>query len=63
MGKAKSFADKMHKTAQVAQCPQCGEAYNTVKLIRSEKSDKTEAWRFKEQFVSVCKCNAESVTQ
>ena len=64
MGKAKSFADKMNKTAQAgAQCPECGEAYATVKLIRAEKSEKTEAWRFKEQFVGVCKCNAESVTQ
>lgn len=65
MGKAKSFADKMNKATadNTTHCQECGESFTMAKVVRTEKSDKTGAWKFREQFVGLCKCNAESVTQ
>ncbi len=63
MGKSKSFADKMAKatTDFSKHCPTCGEAYQTVKFISSEKSEKTGAIRFNQRFVGVCKCNMDTL--
>ena len=63
MAKIKSFADKMSKdkSAFLKHCPKCGESITTVKLVASELSDKTGAYRFKQSFVGVCKCNENNV--
>ena len=63
MGKAKSFADKVNKGTHdyTTHCPECGESYTTIKLITSEKSDKTQAWRFNQRFVGLCKCNENEI--
>ena len=63
MGKSKSFADKMAKSGQddSTHCSQCGEAITTIKLITSEKSETTGAWRFKQNFIGLCKCNEKDV--
>ena len=63
MGKSKSFADKMQKGGQDAttHCQQCGESITTVKLITSELSEDTGAWRFRQKFVGVCKCNEKEI--
>ena len=63
MAKVKSFADKMAKGGQdhTTHCPQCGESISPVKLITSERSDKTGAWRFSQKLVGVCKCNEKEI--
>lgn len=62
MAKAKSFADKMAKSAQdfTTHCPICGESITVVKRITSEKSEKTGAWRFNQKFIGLCKCGDET---
>lgn len=64
MAKAKTFADKLSKSKQdfTTHCPTCGESISTVKLIVSEKSEKTGAWRFNQNFVGICKCNEKEIT-
>lgn len=59
MAKVQSFADKMNKSGKdfTRHCPTCGESVSPVKLVTSEKSDKTGAYQFKERFVGMCKCN------
>lgn len=65
MAKDRSFAAKMAKGTKEAlkarQCPKCGEIVNIVKLVASERKAEAGAWRFKEKFVSVCKCNEKEV--
>lgn len=63
MGKAKSFVDKVAKSAQdySKHCPECGESIVTVKLVTSERSAKTGAWRFNQRFVGICKCNQKEI--
>ena len=59
MAKIKSFADKMSKDKKdfTTHCQKCGESITTVKLVASELSEKTGAYRFKQSFVGVCKFN------
>ncbi|OQX83001.1 hypothetical protein B6D60_11245 [candidate division KSB1 bacterium 4484_87] len=62
MGKERSFLSKVSKAAGHGQkCPTCGEAISTVKVISSIKNDEKGSWRFKENFVAVCKCNEQEV--
>jgi hypothetical protein len=65
MAKDRSFAAKVAKGAKDAlksrQCPTCGEIPNIVLLVQSEKKIVSPNWRFKEKFVSVCKCNEKEV--
>ncbi|MBC8182967.1 hypothetical protein H8E88_17825 [candidate division KSB1 bacterium] len=62
MGKNKSFAAKMGKSAKDdGACPQCGEVRNSVLVVASEKKESTESWKFKEKIVQVCKCNENEV--
>ncbi|MBN2030553.1 hypothetical protein JW824_09940 [bacterium] len=59
MAKAKTFADKVSKATHdfTTHCPKCGESIVSAKLVTSEKSTKTGAWRFNEKLVKLCKCN------
>lgn len=59
MGKVKSFADKVNRANMdfSKHCPKCGESLQSVMFVSSEKSEKTDAWRFNQRFVGVCKCN------
>lgn len=63
MGKAKSFADKVKKGTHdfTTHCPKCGESFTSIKLIASEMSDKSKAWRFRQHFVRLCKCNENEI--
>ena len=65
MGKAKSFADKVSKgmSDKSSHCAECGEARTIIKLIDSEKSEKTGAWKFNQNFVGMCKCNEPELTK
>jgi len=64
MAKGKSFMDKVAKSAQdfTKHCPKCGESITTVKLVTSEFSDKTGAYRFKQRLVGLCKCTEKELT-
>jgi len=65
MGKAKSFADKVAKGLldKSAHCAECGEALTMIKLVETEKSEKSGAWKFNQSFVGMCKCNEAELTQ
>ena len=61
--KDRSFASKVAKGAQDKageHCPECGELFNIVHVVSSEKSE-IGTWRFKEKIVGVCKCNQKEV--
>jgi len=60
MAKDQSFAAKVAKgsrTDSANHCPKCGEGFNMVKLIVSEKDEIKNSWKFNQRFVRVCKCN------
>lgn len=65
MAKDRSFAAKVAKGAKdnlkSKQCPTCGEVMNIVKVVASEPKAEKASWRFKEKFVTVCKCNEKEV--
>jgi hypothetical protein len=65
MAKAKSFADKVAKASIDfhKHCPKCGGPINTIHLVTSEKSGHSNAWRFREKDVGVCKCNEKEVVK
>jgi hypothetical protein len=62
MAKAKSFADKVAKNMMdfKKHCQKCGEPYNTIQLVKAEKSA-VGSWRFNDRYVAVCKCNEKEV--
>jgi len=64
MAKTTSFADKVAKSGMdhTKHCPVCDQSITTVKLITSECSPKTGAWRFNQKFVGMCKCNENELT-
>ena len=64
MGKAKTFVDKVAKSAMdfTKHCPECGESIHTVQLVTSERSKKPGAWRFNQKFVGICKCNQDLIS-
>jgi hypothetical protein len=63
MAKAKSFADKVAKSAMDfhRHCPKCGEAINNIQLVKSVKT--ANSWRYNEKYVGICKCNAKEAVQ
>jgi uncharacterized OB-fold protein len=64
MAKAKTFADKLAKSSHdySKHCPKCGESFVPIKLVQSEKSKKTGAWKFNEKYLGLCKCNSKGIT-
>lgn len=63
MGKKdKSFVSKLggNKKGSAITCQTCGEQFNLLQLIESEKSN-SGTWKFKERFVGVCKCNQKEI--
>lgn len=64
MAKIQSFADKVNKGTKdfTTHCPKCEESYTMIKLVSTEKSDKTDAYKFRERNVRMCKCNENDIT-
>ncbi|MCK5146795.1 hypothetical protein KAR48_08555 [bacterium] len=64
MAKDQSFANKFARgTADFTKvCGSCGETVQAIKLITSDKSEKTGAWRFNQNFIGLCKCNEGDIT-
>jgi hypothetical protein len=65
MAKAKSFVDKLAKAQSdfTSHCPKCGESIQPIMHVRSEKSKKTNAWKFNKRYVGLCKCNQKELTE
>jgi len=65
MAKGKTFADKVAKAGQDfhKHCAKCGEAITMIKLITSKQSEKTNAWRFNQKFIGICKCNENEIVK
>jgi hypothetical protein len=64
MAKDTSFAAKVAKAAagkQGGKCPTCGEIYEVVKMVVSEKSEAKNSWKFAQSFVQVCNCNKKEI--
>jgi len=60
MAKDQSFAAKTAKgsaSRRGAGCSTCGEEYQAVQFIVSEKNENETGWKFNQRFVQVCKCN------
>jgi len=64
MAKVQSFADKVNKGTKdfSTHCQKCEESYTMIKLIKSEKSEKTNAYKFNQKMVAMCKCNEKEIT-
>ncbi len=64
MAKEQSFAAKVAKATSGPSgttCATCGEIYNMVRLVVSEKAETGKAWKFSQNLVRVCKCNQAEV--
>lgn len=63
MAKQQTFADKAAKAALMkgSKCPTCGEIFQPILMVTSEKSSVTGSWKFNERRVQVCKCNEKKV--
>jgi hypothetical protein len=63
MAKQQSFADKAAKAAMMkgSKCPACGEIFQPILMVSSEKAATGSSWKFNERRVQVCKCNEKQV--
>lgn len=63
MAKQQTFADKATKAAAIkgAKCPVCGEIFQPILTVSSERSRTSGAVKFNERRVNVCKCNEKAV--
>ena len=59
--KQRTFADKLRREKQVVHCPKCGGAVQPIFHVKSEWSERTNSWKFKQKLVKVCKCNQKEV--
>ncbi len=64
MAKAKTFSDKLAKSAHdyTNHCRTCEQSLVPIMLITSERSSKTGAWRFNQKYLGLCKCNEKEIT-
>ncbi|MBN1479262.1 hypothetical protein JXA70_03210 [candidate division KSB1 bacterium] len=63
MAKDKSFAAKIAKAAGAASrhCPKCGEIINSLRVVECIKNKEKNSYKFKENFVPICKCNQSQI--
>jgi hypothetical protein len=63
MAKQQSFADKAAKAAAMkgSKCPKCGDIFQPLLVVSSERSKSSSSWKFNERRVQVCKCNEKQV--
>lgn len=59
--KQRTFAEKVQKKKHEIICSKCNSPIQTVFLVRTVKSEHTNAWKFKQRLVQVCKCNQKEV--
>ena len=62
MAKKQDFMSKAMKGMKHGTiCPKCEGQISFVRVINTERSQKTAAWRFAQQQVAVCKCNEKQI--
>ena len=62
MAKKQDFASKTSKKSQAENiCPQCEVPVSYIQMVKTEKSKKTNSWRFNQRYIGVCKCNEKEV--
>jgi hypothetical protein len=61
MGKQRTFADKLKKEKIVIHCKKCGGAIQSIFHVKSEWSESTSSWKFRQKMVKVCKCNQKEI--
>jgi len=62
MAKKQDFLSKTLKSNKHGKvCPVCESQIIFVKVVKTEKSPKTDAWRFNQNNIGVCKCNEKEV--
>ena len=60
--KQKTFAEKaLGGKSGVPICPKCGQSFEPVMVINSEKKSDSNAWKFSKTIEKVCKCNEKEV--
>ncbi len=62
MAKRQDFASKIQKGNKSGPtCPQCGETYQMVKVVRSIFSEEKGSWKYQTKQIKVCSCNQAEV--
>lgn len=62
MAKKQDFMSKTLKTEKHGNiCPVCNTPISFVRVVNTEKSQKTDSWRFNQNHVGVCQCNEKEV--
>ncbi|RMG68552.1 MAG: hypothetical protein D6715_01875 [Calditrichaeota bacterium] len=62
MAKRQDFASKIQKGKNTGPtCPQCGDTYQMVKVVRSVYSEEKGSWKYQTKNVKVCSCNQAEV--
>ena len=62
MAKKQDFMSKtMKKSAFENICPKCETPISYMQVVKTEKSKKTDSWRFNQRFMGVCKCNENEI--
>lgn len=62
MAKKQDFMSKTLKSDKHgALCPVCESQISFIQVVNTEKSKKTDSWRFNQKNIGVCKCNEKEV--
>lgn len=60
--KQKTFAEKaMGSKGGAPVCPKCGQAFEPVMVVNTEKISESDTWKFTKSMAKVCKCNENEV--
>lgn len=62
MAKKQDFLSKTKKSDKHGNtCPICEAPITHIQMVNTEKSQKTDSWRFSQKNIGVCKCNEKEV--
>lgn len=62
MAKKQDFMSKTQKSDKHGNiCSVCNTPISFIKLVNTEKSEKTDSWRFNQKHIGVCQCNEKEV--
>ena len=62
MAKKQDFMSKTLKSEKHGSiCPVCNTPISFIRVVNTEKSKKTDSWRFNQNHTGVCQCNEKEV--
>ena len=62
MAKKQDFLSKTLKKDKPGNiCPTCESLISYIKYVKTERSKKTNSWRFSQKNLGVCKCNENEI--